>query len=779
MITKINTHEGVPLGGNNFEDMLSYIRNFLSANFSFSTSAVGNQGGFFLPDDFVFTGKDAVSPSNSAYFFGPSTVEAGSLFGKRGTEYYRFEVKNHVDDDPQVNVWTLLATNTSTTAGLTYVNTSEEDKLLPYRPVFKNSDNEFENGYQEIRFNGVPQDDYTVSLVSNSNFQEQELLFNSLRLGSELPKPVLNDRYKEFSLTDGFTKDELEDNNSRLTFEFTNFATEFGGHIILHKPGTELYVYLPMDYGVAGGVPSGTYRVVDYARGIIELNPSPNQLELLRTGAEIGDVNTSVRFIVMSVEQLLQSTVNNVTRYRTRYGNLYNGDIDGATLLEYVFDGSRHLIRKIPNTEYTGVSGDILLTDTSNNYTGNIVLAATYIGIPSKQALLSSQKNRYIPDTLQLYYNTGIILSTAGGTSSIRAVVESNPGSWYNQDVSNAEYSPVNRVEETFYSLITTAEEDNFSITFNPDQQFEIVDTIGLINLNDVVSVDIGDVLVYDGAVFQGIQFTLANLLDTNVTGLQSNDVLQWNEGSSRWVRKTPSQMLLSTNITGPLLYSALHTISSSNHIPHKSYVDGAISSAITTHNNTTAAHNATTGATPSRIVIRDSNGNADVASSSNALLSNSENIVNINYLRNTASSTAQTANRLILRDNNGRASVVTPISSTQIANKSYVDGLAILGNLSAIYSGRLASNGSALQLPPGWSVSSPSTGQRVVTHNLGTTGYTVFISPLSSAGVHSISNTTATSFTFYLYGISVSGGTDMQMSVTNMPSFFTLMVLE
>lgn len=779
MITRLHTFEGVPVGGNNFEDLLSYIRSFLSANFSFSTSAVGNQGGFFLPDDFEFTAKDAVSPSNSAYFFGPSTVAAGSLFGKRGDEYYRFEVLNHVAADPNINVWTVLATDSSTN-DLTYANTSESNKFLPYRPVYKNVDDDFENGYQEVRFNGVPQDDYSVNFVTSGNFQEQELDFETVVLCPELPKPVKDDRYAGFSLTEGFTKDELDSNyDSKLTFEFTNFATEFGGHILLHKPGTELYVYLPMDYGTAGEVATGTYRVLDYARGIIELNPSPSQLELLRTGLEVGDPNSTVNFIVISTEQLLQDTVNNITRYRTRYGGMYNGDIDDVVLVEYVFDGNSHLARKIPNSEYTGVAGDIILSDVNNNYTGNIVLAAAYRGLPSKESLLLAQKNRYQPDTIQLYYNTGIILPTAGGTSSVRAVVEINSGSWYNQDVVSAEYSPVSRTEEAFYSLLTTAETGNFTITFNPDQQFEIVDTIGLANLNDVASVDTGDVLVYDGAVFQGVQFTLANLLDTNVSGVAANSVLQYHSGSSSWIIRTPTQMMTSTNISSPLLYSSLHTISSSNHIPHKSYVDGAISSAITTHNNTTAAHNATTGATPSRIVIRDSNGNADVASSSNALSSNSENIVNINYLRNTASSTAQTANRLILRDNNGRASVVTPISSTQIANKSYVDGLAILGNLSAIYSGRLATNGSALHLPPGWSVSSPSTGQRVVTHNLGTTEYTVFISTPSTASVHIISNATATSFTFYLYGISVSGGTDMQMSITNMPSFFTLMVLE
>lgn len=696
MITKINTHEGVPLGGNNFEDLLSYIRNFLSANFSFSTSAVGNQGGYFLPDDFVFTDKAAVSPSDSAYFFGPNVVAAGSLFGKKGDEYYRFEVKNHTVTEPQINVWTVLATNTSGN-NMVYTNTSEENKLLPYRPLFKTGDGEFQNGYQEVRLNGMVQDDYSLELVSNNNFQEQELSFNTLSFGPELPKPVLNNVYTKFSMGDGFTKSELESQfDSKLTFEFTNFSTEFGGHIILHKPGTELYVYLPMDYGVAGEAPSGSYRVIDYARSIVEINPSSTQLEMLRIDSEIGDANTTVKFVVFSTEQLLQDTVNNTTRYRSRYGAVYNGNIDDAVLLEYSFDGSTNIVRKIPNTEYSGVASDVILVDDNGNYTGNVILAVTYRGVANKEILSLAQKSRYIPDTLQLYYNTGIILPTSGGTSSIRAVVESNSGSWFNQDVYSAEYSPVNRVEETFYSLITTAEEANFGITFNPDQQFEIVDTIGLSNLNDVTSVDTNDILLYNGAVFVGVQHTLANLIDSNIVSPQTNNVLQYIGGS--WVNRTPTQMLISTNIGSVLTYSATHAISANNHIPHKSYVDGAISSSITNHNNTFTAHGATPSNVANRVVLRNATGGwANVGNPTAALTASSESIVNINYLRTVASATAATANRLVLRDANGRAQVGNPTAgsnNTDIATTSWVrtimaaasEGIATSGSYSGGY---------------------------------------------------------------------------------------------
>jgi len=45
---------------------------------------------------------------------------------------------------------------------------------------------------------------------------------------------------------------------------------------------------------------------------------------------------------------------------------------------------------------------------------------------------------------------------------------------------------------------------------------------------------------------------------------------------------------------------------------------------------------------------------------------------------------------------------------------------------IAKIYSGRVASDGSAVKLPSGWSSSRTATGKYQITHNLGTTDYTI-----------------------------------------------------
>lgn len=55
----------------------------------------------------------------------------------------------------------------------------------------------------------------------------------------------------------------------------------------------------------------------------------------------------------------------------------------------------------------------------------------------------------------------------------------------------------------------------------------------------------------------------------------------------------------------------------------------------------------------------------------------------------------------------------------------------------SGIYSGRIAADGSALKLPSGWSSSRTSIGTYQVTHNLGTTNYTIVAMGDFSFAVH------------------------------------------
>lgn len=687
MITKLNTYEGVPIGGNNFEDFLSYVRAFLGANFGFSTNALTNQGGYFSDDEFVFEERTAVDPFNRAYFFVPDTREFGNLFGRRGTEYYRFEVLNATPPlEPQVNVWTLLPSTTESPEldEFVFTNTSEEDKLLPYRPLRKNSSDEYLEGYLDVRFNGTPQErnvDYTVSFSTVSNFREQSLQFNRMRLGAEFPEPIVNSRYDSSMLDpeEGITRAQLEgpDFESRLTFPFTNFSTEFGGHIVLWRKvgAVNYFAYMQQDLGSEGPIPSGRYRVLDFARGIIELNISTDQLNRLRIPTDGPNPATDIPFIVVSAEQLLEDTSGGATSHLSRYGGLYNGSASDVILAEYIFDGSSTVVRHIPDSFYSSSLGSVLLEDVNQSFTDGIILAIQYYGIPNKEALESVQRNRYKPDVFKLYYNTGIVIPD-GTTSTIRSVVETNPGSWYNRDVLSAEYFPVPRVDESFYSLITEDEAGNFSDVFDPSFSFQIVDTIGLGDLNDLAPMNSGEVVFFNGTSFEGRPYQLGDLLNVQ-SGASANDILQYNSTTQEWSRRSLTQILTQTATGGPatvsnqISYAPSVTSFTGQQLVTASYVQslaGSVGGDVSEHiqygisgpNANSSVHGSTSSATPFKIVQRNSDGRASVEESFFSISSSEDStgIINQRWAKNNSATTA-TANRLMLRDGSGRAGVI------------------------------------------------------------------------------------------------------------------------
>jgi hypothetical protein len=67
------------------------------------------------------------------------------------------------------------------------------------------------------------------------------------------------------------------------------------------------------------------------------------------------------------------------------------------------------------------------------------------------------------------------------------------------------------------------------------------------------------------------------------------------------------------------------------------------------------------------------------------------------------------------------------------------------------IYSGRVAAAGTAIKLPSGWSSTKTATGKYTITHNLGTTNYTIVaIANIRFATWEAIATNT---FTIYIYG--------------------------
>lgn len=595
MITNLKTYEGVPVGGDNFESFISYVRAFLGANFGFSTNVSGNAGGFFDEDNFVFTAKTATSPSDSAYFFGPQTNPSGSMFGKLDTEYYRFDVLNNTSSDPQVNVWTLLLTEGAANVNFTelsYENSSVENRQLPYRPVRKNDLGQFLYGYQDIRVNGIPQTEFDFSGSVYANFYNQALSVSELKLGAEFPEPIRNGRYDGALLDpeNGITRGTLLSTyNNRLTFLHSNLSSSVGGNVVLWRrvSGINYFSYIPQSFSNAGTVPSGTYRVVDQARGEIEISVSTEQVEQLRVPGEVVP-NADIEFIVVVPEQLREETVGGVTSYSSRYGGVYNGDTSAVVLAEYFFNGSRHIVRHIPSQNYFGSSGRNLMQDSTQNYQDSNILAFSYSATPNKNTITEAQYSRYSPDVISLYYHTGLILPTASGTSSIRTVVERNNGSWYNRDVLNAGYFPVSRTDESFYSLLPNNEAALFDYTFNPDSSFQIIDTIGLGDLNDVPSsLNEGDVLVYNGTSFSAVPFSLSQLVVGNSIAPQHSVIMRGETLSgpdgpfNEWLMRTTTQMLQATDITGVFRYSAEHSLggaANSRALVHRAYVDNAVS---------------------------------------------------------------------------------------------------------------------------------------------------------------------------------------------------------
>lgn len=65
-------------------------------------------------------------------------------------------------------------------------------------------------------------------------------------------------------------------------------------------------------------------------------------------------------------------------------------------------------------------------------------------------------------------------------------------------------------------------------------------------------------------------------------------------------------------------------------------------------------------------------------------------------------------------------------VTETKIASASVTPAKTSFFTGAAIYHGRIASDGSAVELPSGWSCSKLSTGKYRITHSLGTTDYTI-----------------------------------------------------
>lgn len=744
MITKLNTYEGVPIGGSNFSDFMDYIRGFLGANFGFSTNALTNEGGFFDADNFLYDTRTGAG-GNEAVFFTPVGKEEGNFFGRLDTEYFRFNVlTNDGAVEPQVYKWTTLATENSSgnTQTIAFENLSIAERQLPYRPLYKDFFDDYAYGYLDIRFNGIFQESDKYSIVypyDGLNFSGQSVTFSLLRLGAESPLPIKDGRYdgnfidpQNSTITRAYFRNNYD---STLTFEHTNFSLDFGAHVILWRSvsGSNKFSYIPQDLSSSEDVASGTFKVLDYSKGIIKLNITNAQLQtLVFDGETFTDLDTELNFTVISAEQLKEENVGGVQYYYTRYGNVYNGESQDAILAEYIFDGNNNIVREIPQSDYFSGIGDLLLQDVNGRYTDGVVLGIKYYAIPNSEELEKVQRNRYKPDTFQFYFHLGLVKSAAVPNTEVRCFLEQNPSSWYNRDVLDSEYFPVNRTNETYHTFLTANEAGNvgFVGTFDPNQAFKIVDTIGLADLNDIGSVGPNQILLRNalGTDFIGSDYTLSALLDTNITSPVANNLLRYSGGM--WINST--RPLALQDIEGNITYSsaissALGSSTPANVLVSKGYVDsvaGGVGGDISFHVNATDVHDARSTATASRIIIRDTNARAQVGTSTNNPTSNSQDIVNVDWIR-TNSTNLKTANTIARRDSGGRLRVQTASDPDDAIPKAQFDihvngtGTAVHGATSGASLSTIMARDGAANSNVGTSVNGPtSTSTQIVNVN-------------------------------------------------------------
>jgi len=473
-------------------------------------------------------------------------------------------------------------------------------------------------GYSAITYNGITQvksSGYQNNISTTPNeFRTQSLNFTRLFYGAESPVPI--DQFEKFNKNvlygsndaNGISYNELNSLfNNEFYFPYTNFT--LGSHIVLVREnnlGEKNYVYLPKDLPNTTSVTSGTYRVLDSSEGAIQLNISENQLNNLifsnESFTDLADKQENIRFFVVSAEQLLVDRRNDITNYRSRYGRVYTGQDSLVELLSVEQTGEVITVNSTFNSVVTS-EGDNLLRDAIQEYENATVLALRYPATPNISEYTRVQNTRFIPDTFQLYFTAGI--PGVANQNNVRAFVEQNDSSWYNQASSDGSFNPVNRSVSTYISYALESELDESSIEFfNPANVFSISDLLELQLLGDVKNLNGSSgfgvsedqtILKYNsnsnGGEFIATEHTLANLNDVNFSNVAINQVLTFN-GSS-WVAKTISgnggilgftPVGVGTPINGKLEYvpgAAIDENDSNLTLANKGYVDNAITEII------------------------------------------------------------------------------------------------------------------------------------------------------------------------------------------------------
>ena len=460
MLVNMNFYEGVPVGPSDFSEFFRSVKKNVDSLLIYTLSSSFAQNNLSANGGYVIGGELEIAEMSGFYVLRSRNInKKGILFAKDPSngryfveEYpYFTEIK-----DMPVVAWEILASgndksllgNDKTRVELVYPN-----KILPKYPIMWEKDI---NGnyiiqsrkYYSVRYNGVPQGAYDL--------KQDSLVFTKLQLGAEYPWPVdAKGTFVDTTVPRTFYEwTQVLGQNGVIYLRFPNSNFSIDTPILLMRErsvdssGTLVYSYhaLREDKSFDNEVATNSFKVIDKAKGIVKIKITEQFVKYV-----LKSNKNSPAFDFIVPEQLVSVINNGIVEYKTRFGSIYNGDTSQVELLSLNFKGNELILNRIIDDLSNTPGTDTIYVDRAKTV-GDILLAVKYDAVPRVET--TAQRNKFFPDIITLFYSTGVPASSVAGASRVRAIVENNKASWYNQNVAIAEYRPVNRMDKSFVTLV-------------------------------------------------------------------------------------------------------------------------------------------------------------------------------------------------------------------------------------------------------------------------------------------------------------------------------------
>lgn len=240
-----------------------------------------------------------------------------------------------------------------------------------------------------------------------------------------------------------------------------------------------------------------------------------------------------------------------------------------------------------------------------------------------------------------------------------------------------------------------------------------------------------------ESSMVRSIKMPVGETTDQVVTGgpeARANKVLGCDsEGNVTWTTGVPASDALTVGGYAPSATAAANKVAVYNG-------SAKLPASITGDAATVGGYGVTTGTTALKVAVRDSNGALPGNITGNAATASASPYSGLTGVVPTWN-----------QNTTGNAATSTLAETAITAN-----------NLSTMFTGRVTGAGASVKLPTGWTSSKNSTGIYVVTHNLGTTNYTVVCGADNNLTVSGGAGG-ANSFTVYCRAGDTGAATDSQ----------------